>query len=267
MGEPAMIRAYDGMFLNSKAVFIEYVDAVKSPYLAFLVALAATGEDFKGPFDLTKIKNMEIEQLYQWYFSRKHQNPLYDLLTEEGFANCDFKKLDEMMDLQITEDLINICEPLNFVGVLERLYVLNPDLAGGLYVWYPYENKDIIADIKSTFDFMNSLHVLTGPIEEALTKVPKDSTFIFSDATNVNVLSDIGALDFSSVILPVEYGYNKIDGELILNIEQISKDHPFKINQALYALSLESISVDESEIYEGDQEIEDEYEDVDDTDE
>ena len=83
-----------------------------------------------------------------------------------------------------------------------------------------------------TFDpIMKYGEILTGDIVDALKKVPDDSTYAFSDITNVNALEYVGKLQYSSIIIPQEYGYNVDDGKFIIDFDLLRKEAVFKLDQ------------------------------------
>ena len=243
--EKAKIRAYNGVFLNSKGIFIEYADIIKSPYFMIIVVLSALGKELPSPFEISPILSKELDELTEWYYMRKNQNPLLDLIEEEASANIKIKDINQYINNQITEEIVKASNELNMVNVINRLYGLHNELAGIVYVWYPYENAAIDDDIRKTLNSVEHINILHGDIVEALKKVPNDSTFIFSDVSNINALEYAGKLDFSSILIPVDYQYNFVDGEWLIDFEKLAKDHVFKLNKFFASIEMEEELPDE----------------------
>ena len=265
--EKAKIRAYNGIFINSKAIFVEYIDIIKSPYFMIVVAIAALGKKLPSPFDISPILESEIDDLIEWYYQRTNQNPLLDLLEDDARGRIKLKDIGNFLNNQITEEILKATNELNFVDVLNRLYIMNPELAGSVFIWYPYENSYIDNDIKLTLNAIDDLVILHGPIEDALKKVPEDATFVFSDVSNINALEEVGKLDYSSILIPIEYVYNYVDGEYLINFDKLAEDHIFKLDKFMASIEPndesaipEDMEVDEYDPM--DEEIEEDNEEV-----
>ena len=235
MSEKMIIRSSDSVFLNSKCVFVEYIDIIKSPYFLFLYALSSADDDkiLKEPFDMEPIRNIkDPDELATWYYCRRSQNPLFDLIPDERISITNFDRVDEFMDLQLKENdvLIKGSSPLNFVNVIKNL-MTDSILVPKVYIWYPYDNPNVRSDIDELFD-NKDVEFVHGDITKCLKYIPEDSTYVFSDITNLIVLEELGKLDMSSILLPVDFRYNLDDKEKpLIDIEQLQNDHPFKVDR------------------------------------
>jgi hypothetical protein len=240
------IVAYDGIFLNSKSIFVEYMDLVRPLYMIALKAFAAGPEirDY-GMFllNLKEVHGMNDEDLTNWYIDRSRRNLLANFMTEEAIATIGVRQLDLMLDKNIESvpELIDGATMLNMGQVLLNLFANDNLLVKKGYIWYPYKNEAVLKDMKMVFsNILQYVEILMCPIEEALQKVPEDSTYCFSDITKIGLLEDMEKLDYSSIIVPVEYGYNAQDGHFIMDISEMQKRHPFKFN-TYYATEISSL--------------------------
>lgn len=234
MAEKNRVISFEEVFLNSNSIFVEYVDLIKPTYYPLLQFMTAHEEGDHPIFDLSKIHGLSAEDLGDWYVSRKHQNPLIDLLKDGIESQYPSKYFDEMLNKQIEEVpfLINSATLFNMGKALLKLFAKDNYLVKKFFIWYPYENESVKKDIMDTFDpIMKYGEILTGDIVEALKKVPDDSTYAFSDITNVNALEYVGKLQYSSIIIPQEYGYNAEDGEFIIDFDLLRKEAVFKLDQ------------------------------------
>ena len=235
MGEKILIRATDSVFLNAKSIFVEYIDIIKSPYFLFLYAImSSTDEVLKEPFNTEIIKSMgdDPEALAEWFYCRHSQNPLFDLVPDELMSTLDFNKVDAFMDMQLRENevLVQGSSPLNFAKVLQRL-MTDSLLVSDVFIWYPYDNPVIKNDVHELFTNPD-VHFMHGDIVRCIRDVPPDSTYVFSDVTNILVLDELGKLDYSSVIVPVDFAYNLDENkESLIDFEGLQKDHTFKIDR------------------------------------
>jgi hypothetical protein len=233
------VITFSSVFLNGKCVFVEFIDLIKAPYLNLLVSLQGSKSTYM--FDFSKIKDLSIEELILWYRDRKYQNLLENFVREEYIDDIPVSEVDKLMDAQLAESelLLSDAPRLNLADSLSILFARDNILGNKLVVWYPYKNPVVENDIKNTFKPISKyLEVVTGPIDEALKEIPEDSTYFFSDVTNIGVLEDLGKLDYSSIIIPEEYRYNKTeDGDDLINFDVLQKEHVFKVDK-FYALTL-----------------------------
>lgn len=234
MSEKMIIRSSDSVFLNSKCVFVEYIDIIKSPYFLFLYAISSSDDKkiLKEPFDMEPIRNIkDPDELATWYYCRRNQNPLFDLIPDSRISVTNFDKVDEFIDAQLRENeiLITGSSPLNFVEVIKKL-MTDSILVPKVIIWYPYNNPNIRKDIKELFE--NSyVEFVYGDISKCLKDIPQDSTYVLSDITNLIVLEELGKLDMSSILLPVDFKYNLDEEEKsLIDLDQLQNDHIFKIN-------------------------------------
>lgn len=97
------------------------------------------------------------------------------------------------------------------------------------FIYNRYENTSIAEDLLDVFD--EDIIFLTGELPDALKEVPDDSTYVFSDITNVSVLAECDKLNYSSILIPYEYAYNKTsEGDYLIKIDEYMKNYLFKID-------------------------------------
>ena len=250
---PQMIMPSNSVFQNGNSMFVEYIDIIKTPYAVLLLLLKYQaqryGDTNAGYLDLSEIVDLDDEELGDWYVGRKYQNLFANLIKEDYRLNK--KEWDDILNQQIVEcpQCLEQSSLLHFGYVLKQLLALDNFICHKLYIWYPYDNKAVKEDIKETFsDIERYMEILTGPIEEALKQVPNDSTYVFSDITKIGILEDLGKLDYNSIIIPEEYGYNAEDGEWIMDLDAIKENHCVKID--MFYATEEVVDEEETEYYE-----------------
>ena len=227
-GEKVYFRSNDVMFQNAHCLFIEYTDIIRSPYFIFLTLMMKSPEKFSKYYKLDIFDNYDIEGLSEWYIHRKNQNPLVDLLTDEARETLSEEKLDEFINEQIIEhkELIELSPLLNLGNVL---FNLSEEVVKSVVIWYPYKNSTIEKDIHDTFG--DGVKFMYGNLFNVLDQIPKDSTYIFSDITNIDLLYEKKKLHLSSIIIPNEYGYNYINDDILkINVDEYQKDVVFKLD-------------------------------------
>lgn len=234
-GDKVTMLCQDFLFVNSKALFVEYADIIRAPYFSFLVAIAKGKPNENSIFDYSKIAGLDTTKLGDFYYNRRNQNFLYDLIKEDAIP--DYDKLDKMLDsgLQDIPELVTLSPELNFVNVIRRLMWKDSLLVKKVYIYYPYDNSSIREDVKNLFSFNRDIEFVSGKLEDVLENVPTDSTYVFSDITKITTLNDMGRLQLSSVLVPTDYGYNYEDpndrnSELLINVDDYLKDFMFHFN-------------------------------------
>lgn len=225
------ISSGDFVFLNSKAIFVEYVDIIRAPYFFMMYALTKNDLPENSAVDTSPIRNMTEQQLSDFYYGRRYQNPLYSLAK----FGADFNVLDMVLDRSIGGITIENSPLLKFSDTIKILMHADSLLTKKVFIYYPYDNPAIRADVKKTFYFSNDIEFVCGDLDEALKKVPADSTYCFSDAMKIENLFNLGKLNLSSILLPYEYGYNYEDpnntnGKLLVDLDKYRESTIFKVD-------------------------------------
>lgn len=217
------VVSFDSVFLNSKCIFIEYIDIMTASYIGIAKMLSMKEEVEQYGFDYSAIHGLPDEELTDWYVGRKYQNLFKNFLKDS--SSMDSNTLNKFLDEQIkaVPELLDMCNPLNMANVIGKLYAKDNLIADKAIIWYPYENDAVRKNIKKLIPGVNPDYydIAFGPIEETIAKMPEDSTYVFSNITNIGVLDDMGKLNYSSIIIPQEYGYNAEDGKFIVDTDKM----------------------------------------------
>ena len=225
------IRTTSTMFMNSDTLFVEYSDVIRNIDFAALYIISKLPNQFKDLFDLSSIYNLSDLALWEWYQTRKHKNILFELLPEEKkgvITNENLEKTLNEIILAIDDKGIRMAPNLQFAHVIKRLED-SPDIVREIKIWYPYENEVVMNDVKKTYE-KSHIKFVSGPIDEALKDIGNNTTYVFSDMTNILVLDELEKLNYSSVIVAGGYRYNENNGEPKVNVESLQEDNMFKFN-------------------------------------
>lgn len=248
------MRSNDFIFYNSKAVFVEYLDIIRSPYFSLLYLLSKSEVPI-DIFDTSMISKLSISELLEYYYhGRRSQNPFYDLINfdAENIPDNVYECVDEFTNREITKEIIQYTNPLNFVKVITNLMYTDSLIAKEVIIYYPYDNPAVKRDIAELFNFNLDIKFKSGTLEEALKDVPKDTTYVFSDLQKIETLRELGRLEMSSILLPLEYGYNYTDpsdkgSELLLDIEAYAKETVFKFDMFLASVEMPEVKQEPTE--------------------
>lgn len=230
-GKKSFFTTQDEVFLNSQCLFVEYTDIIKSPYFIFLHSLILYPNQFSEYLDIDRLRGYDLESLSEWYINRKYQNPLMDLLKDKYKDTIFPYKLDELFNNIINNypNLITLSPLLNFSSVIKGLNINKNSIVKKIVIWNLYPNDIIRKDIRENFG--DNIHFVTGELYDVLKNVPDDSTYVFSDISNISVLLDSNKLNLSSVLVPKEYKYNYIDNNILkIDYNAYLKEALFKFN-------------------------------------
>lgn len=230
-------RAYDGMFLNSKILFVEYIDIIRAPYLIFAKLLSESRKENGGlrpPFDISRIQGIDNERLIEWYYLRNYQNVLLNLIPEELMDSLRTSDIDHFLDKQIREtpNLVSVAFPLNFSKVIEAIYSMDTSLVDKTLIYYPYDNSIIREDIIKLYEG-KPIEFVYGEMSEIIRNFPDAGvTYVFSDITNIQILAEADKLNTASILLPYEYAYNRLPNslEFKIDINGYLKEYLFKMD-------------------------------------
>lgn len=225
-------RGVDGVFLNSQSIFCEYHDIIKSPYFLFLNLIVENLDQFSKFVDVDELEGLELESLCELYYARKYQNILMEILKPELKGKISVIDLDNFINHEIEHvDALVERSPLLAMGhvIQELIRDKKNCIVKKVIIYNRYYNKTIEEDLQEIFN--EKVEFMYGELHEVLDKVPDDSTYVFSDITNIITLAECSKLNYSSILIPSEYSYNKnSDGDYLIKIDEYMKDYLFKLN-------------------------------------
>lgn len=215
------------IFTNANAIVIEFLDVCMCPGFSIMNDLRRIGTEGSV---YSKYKDYSNISLLEWYINRKHNNFLYELYNIDS---NDPKKstIDTMYKecMRIPTYYLEKSFRLNFMTILDYLKDTKT-LVSKLYIYSDFE----IPPIKTFLDHYHMTipsEYIFGDFRELLhTKLTDEkTTYVFSDIEKIKIMKDENRLKLSSIILPSEYRYNKIDMyRLKYPINEWQKEIPFK---------------------------------------
>lgn len=232
-----IILSSDEIFLNTKCLFVEYYDVIKAPWYLFVNYLR-TSDVASQLFDFSELVNYDMNELFEWYITRKHKNPLKDIpITDFAhntiFHNNEVEKntwLDSFLESEMQEipELIEGYSELNFQNILDTL-INTGRFAKDIQVYTETYNEKILNDLKSIYN--DNVRYVYGDLDIVIKDIPNDSTFVFSDIMKINKLKSNGKLNMSSVIIADRFAYNyENENTPKINLEELMKSDIFKID-------------------------------------
>lgn len=241
-GSAIKFAVHDGVFLNSKVLFIEFDDVIKSPFFSLLF-LCAENESLNQIFDMEDIRGKGINEVYSWYIERDDKNIFRSMGPKEGVIEEKFggdeNKFVELCDklyyeeFNSDESIITEGGYLNFDMVLRNLLGVRGDnnIVDRILIWNPVYNEFIEKLVKERYG--ERITFVYGPLAEVFKehKVTEESTFVFSDIYNVGELIDCDIIQGASIIIADEYYYNYDDEmEPLVDLDKLSDDYFFKFD-------------------------------------
>lgn len=211
------------IFQNADYLVIEYIDMIKSPYI-LLLDLIRRNDKLRNILKLEEIDELGVNGLVEWYMNRKNQNFLIDLCKDPDIPKSE---LDKLLDSQLSLTDIWFTETcfLNLSTVLRGHKLHN--YTNGIIVYYPHTNMIAQKDMEAEYD-ISCRFVKT--FEEAVDIAGSNSTYFLSNIDNVNILKEKDKLQFSSIVLPVEYRYNRKNmKDFKIDLNALSESYAFKI--------------------------------------
>ena len=227
--EITIYRALDKPFTCSDCVCVEYIDCINLAYIPLLLNLIDSEVEDDFPFDIDKIRCFnELPSMLDWYMHRKHRNPLLDLLKEE-YEDMDESEAQEFIDNELSK-FPEYTEIELDTPVLEILHsFINNDLAKRYIIFHDHYDKNIEDWISGEFN--DKVEFLYGDFEDdIIDNIPDvNCTYFLSDIDKINTLIDKDKNDYNSIILGIDFDYNKDEnGDLLLDFDEIEKFHLFR---------------------------------------
>ncbi len=221
-----MAEGPQSVFLNSDYVVVQYIDMIKSPYL-MLLSIIQRNEKLREVLKLEEIETFDAAALYEWYINRKHQNFFIDL-------NRDPEKIpNEFLDGLLADQMCLAKEFYSGTNMLCTEYMLkflksSNDMVKDVIIYFPYNTPFAKEDLK---ECTGHNYTFMSDFDEICKKCGFNSTYFLSDIDLIDRMEKNGVLEFSSVILPIEYRYNKKNmHDFKIDFSEKLKDTVFKVS-------------------------------------
>lgn len=209
------------LFYNSEVLFVEYLDILKAPQY-YLLDIISNSDKLSDILDVSQIQGLKDIGKVEWYLNRKHFNIFEELQREEIPKDV----LDKMLYTYLSFDnrLIQYANKLKFFNAIDA--VIKQKLVKKIVIYLPYEDKSIEKDFE---EFKFNFTFMYGDFKECVKELNSDATYVISDIDKVNQLNEIGKLQLSSVMIPREYRYNKINmKDFKIDFTELNKEVIFK---------------------------------------
>lgn len=236
------IRTHEGVFTNSRCLFVEYLDVIQAPYFIQALDIWQNKEiEEKEPYSFTSLRACENESsVAVWYYLRRNQNLLYSLVDPALIGKVDYAVIEKEEDevLKTHSVYVENAIPLNFKDVIDRSAGGDNLLVPDVRIWYPFNNPVIEEQINTLFP-QDHIKPIFGDLMEILSseEIPRDTTYIFSNWDYLETLCTTNRLNCSSVLLAKEYLYNYNDDyEPYHDIDQLADEYTAHI--AVFAASV-----------------------------
>lgn len=221
-----MAEGPQSVFLNSDYVVVQYMDMIKSPCFVLLTIIQKNPK-LKEILRLEEIENFDTESLYEWYINRKNKNFFMDLNRDpERFSQ-------EFMDELLADQMCLAKEFYSDANMLCTEYMLKflkskKDIVRDVIIYFPYKTPYAHDDLKDVlglnFTFMDDFDAICK-------KCGSNCTYFLSDIDLIDRMEKNGILQYSSVILPIEYRYNK------KNMTDFKIDFSKKLTEVVFKVS------------------------------
>lgn len=235
--EKIAFTSYNSPFLNTDCLFIEYDDVIRSPSFMILQALLNT-QALSDFFQFEIFSSYDTDELFEWYYSRKYKNILWNIPLKQGILENTFKNdvvnFYKWCDVFINQETNSYPEiflkgHLNFYNILSIF--AQQSMVKKIYVWSEFENNAIRDDIDKSFGSKVS-YVFGLNLQQLLVehKISSNSTFVFSNINNITSIKDADLLNYSSIVLAEYFGYNYDKNKYNINIDKLREKYLFKFD-------------------------------------
>ena len=209
--EKKVLLSTDEMFLNSRAMVVEYHDVLRAHWFS-LFYMIATGTLMEGIFDIRMFQGMGAGELFEWYIFRKHRNFFYDLVPIRPF---DSKETQDKFYQYLLEDtghidaLYAFPTHLNAETILHRLVGGTPHLVKHIYIYEGLTHEPLIQNqLHERYGDRANFDYIWGDFKTAIEGIDKDCTYFLSDIEKISVLEEMDRVRFASILIPDGFRYN-----------------------------------------------------------
>ena len=225
--ENAVIRSSGKFFLNSDCLFIEFNDIMQFPMYRYLQVISWS-KKMEDILNLAKLDGLDDAMMLYWYFNRKNQNILKDLLKVLMYDD----DVDRFIYDQMAKPELNGLYTLDIDSFSVNAFItklVTEKFNTSIKVYYPVDNVNIRNML--TAIWKDKVEFVYGDLVSIIKELPIDTTYIFSDITKINAVIEADHLNFSSIGIPIEFKYNYEGEKLKIDIDQLGKEYTFKFNQ------------------------------------
>ena len=222
----AALSTIDGVFSNADCLFCEFNDLITPTWLGIIDHICRVEpESLKEFIDISYVKTLDPAHLIMWYAMREHRNALIDI-KKPGIPDS---IIDNIADSLFNEHYAyynNNGDPylLNYAYVLTRTMRIANIVINKFVVYVEQCNKEVDDFLTSLYG--SRLDIRSGDLVSALSDIPSNSTFVFSDVFKINALKDAGKLNGASILLADGYRYNyhskpAVEEDLLVDIAEL----------------------------------------------
>ena len=202
------------IFFGGASFFVQYKDALKPIYLMALIKMLHNKSfRFGLPFEI--IENFSLMSVMEFYLNRSKLNPLQQLDFKHKFT----EQVDQILSKVLSDhSLYNLCPFLSTAKLVSVMKDQNFNIP--IFVYNETYDEGIAKDVSA---LSNSPIFIYGPIEEVITKIPNNSTMIFSNIERiVETIKAAPRKMVLNLLLTSDYHYNfKSNLEYKYNLSEI----------------------------------------------
>lgn len=225
------------VFLNSKCLFVEFMDMIAIPWYNIL-RFSATSEQMHEIYTFNEFDPTDGGECLEWYINRKHKNVFRSLTTHHN-RNFppDFHE-NALSSVELLDEVIFLSAPtLSMHNVINSLIknekgdLITKPIVDKIIIYSERENSFIKKFMDKLYGTPSYLSYEYGDLKDILKNVPRDTTYAFSDIDHIHDLYKAEKLQYSSILVPGNYRYN-FDDEYNLkgDINTLREGNIFKFN-------------------------------------
>lgn len=231
-GDNIIYRTRESFFVNTEALLVQYNDVLNIPWFTYLSLIRGEPELYEVLH--TDILNaMSIDELLVWYMgARKHYNPLHDLWKDELTEDVK-KELDRYLFEEMTSPKLGkLCHgaEYEFLTIPDLLkQIIQQKFCKDIYVYSEIEDANLVEAVHKKYG--DDVKILYGNLQNHLLVLPYETTYIFSQFGIFDALIGTNRLNYSTLILPYDFRYNKNEDETAFthDLLNLQKEYTFKI--------------------------------------
>lgn len=212
--------------VNSKTLFIEYDDIIRSNQLVLLFILSRKGCPDAKIFDVDLIKEYNSLGLYEYYIHRPFHNICKCLSKDKSFTDTDYK---EMLSYLLEKYTYCYSSAKKLLGHELCSMALSYQLCDEIYIYSDYTNSVYVHDCETLFD--KKTIIIGDDFDRSVASLNRDTTYILSDPKKIKRLYELNKVNCTSILLGRDCDYQRteeVDNMITKYVEDFD-NHPVNI--------------------------------------
>lgn len=192
--------------VNSKTMFIEYDDIIRSNQLVLLFILSRKGCPDAKIFDVDLLQSYDALGLLEWYLHRPYHNICKCIAKDKSLPDKDY---NDMLSYLMKKYTWCYSSGKKLLGYNLCSIAIEHELCEDIYIYSDYSNEIYVHDCTELFG--NKVIIIGEDFDRSVSSLNTDVTYILSDPYKIKRLYELNKINCTSILLSHDCDYQSND--------------------------------------------------------